>query len=133
MELAHMTKIKTAAPDKEVRQRMKAVSLRVLDGLDTVLDGMTPPPEAPAPAIAVKRRLIANIMRLWMFCDRTQCHRSRCCRGEPRNCLSIGMTVLPPEAFDPLLTQNGKDRKRDRHRRYDARLASANFAAQTRD
>lgn len=119
-----MNEIKTAAPDNEVRQHIKAVSLRVLDGLDNILDRMTPPPEPRAAAIALKRRQVANIMRLWMFCDRTQCHRSRCCRGEPLNCLSIGMTVLPPEAFEPLM-QNGKDRKRDRRRRAVVRPASA--------
>ena len=118
-----MNEIKTAAPGNEVRQRIKAISLRALDGLDNILDGMTSP-EPPATAIAVKRRQVANIMRLWMFCDRTQCRRSRCCRGEPLNCLSIGMTVLPPEAFEPLM-QNGKDRKRDRRRRAVVRAAAS--------
>jgi hypothetical protein len=119
MELVPMNEINTG-----IRQRVDETRSRLLDVIDGLLDRMTPPPEPPAVAIAVKRRQVANIMRLWMFCDRTQCRRSRCCRGEPLNCLSIGLTLLPPESFEAL-TQNGKDRKRERRRRAVVRAATS--------
>lgn len=102
------------AHNKIVRSRVAAAQLRVLDGLDSMLDKMSPPAD-PAPRIGVARRLVANTFKLWRFCDASRCRRSQCCRGEPRDCLRIGIPLLPPDAIGQMIRQGtGESAKRRR-------------------
>jgi hypothetical protein len=57
--------------------------------------------------MTLARRQFANMSKFWKFCDRSQCHRARCCRGEPLDCMRIAATAMPPQAFEPWL-QRGK-------------------------
>jgi hypothetical protein len=114
MELAHMTDAKTATKTdaktshaKIVRERVAATQLRLLDGLDAILDNMKP--AAPSPPLKVARRLVANQFRLWQFCDASRCRRSQCCRGEPRHCISIAIPLLPLNAIEQII-QRGQAR-----------------------
>jgi hypothetical protein len=99
------------------RDRLKATQSRLLDVVNAQIEQLAERTMAPpAPPIAVARRAFANTIKLWMFCNQSRCRRSKCCRGEPRHCLRIGLTLLPPEAFDHLL-ERGKGRaKRERRR-----------------
>lgn len=90
------------AHNKILRSRVAAAQLRVLDGFDRVHDKMTPPAD-PAPRIGVARRLVANTFKLWRYCDASRCRRSQCCRAEPRDCLSIGIPLLPPDAIEQIV------------------------------
>ncbi len=102
--------------DSAIRGRIKATQARVLDAIDGILDKMTP--QAPAtPPIAVTRRLVANTFKLWRYCDRSQCRRSQCCRGEPRHCLHACLPLVPAKHQPPLM-QRGKARtERQRRKR----------------
>jgi len=89
------------------RERLDATKSRLLDLVNFQIEQMAERTIAsPAPPVEVARRAFANTVRLWMFCDQSRCRRSKCCRGEPRHCLRIGLTLLPPEAFDHLLERN---------------------------
>jgi len=105
------------------RERIKATQSRLLDVVEAIVDGMAPK-APPAAAIAVARRQFANTVRLWMFCDLSRCRRSQCCRGEPLNCLRMGMTLLPPEAFEHLM-QRGKGRAKRERQKSAAQLSAA--------
>ena len=100
---AHTSSAQTSSAN-EIRDHVRAISSRLLDATDRVLDSMTPQ-AAPAPPIAVSRRQTANALRLWKFCARSRCRRGQCCQGEPLDCLRIAVTILPPEAFEPLLAR----------------------------
>ena len=101
------------AHNKIVQSRVAAAQLRLLDGFDSVLDTMTPPAD-PAPRIGVARRLVANTFKLWRYCDASRCRRSQCCRGEPRNCLSIAIPLLPADAIEAMIrpSEGAKRRRR---------------------
>jgi hypothetical protein len=89
------------------RERLDATKSRLLDLVNFQIEQMAERTIAsPAPPVEVARRAFANTVKLWMFCDQSRCRRSKCCRGEPRHCLRIGFTLLPPEAFDHLLERN---------------------------
>lgn len=89
------------------RQRVENTRSRLLDAIEAQVEQLAAKYEAPpAVPIEVRRRAFANTTRLWMFCNLSRCRRSQCCRGEPRHCLRIGHTLLPPEFLDDLLTRN---------------------------
>jgi hypothetical protein len=102
MEAAHMED--TNAHNKILRSRVAAAQLRLLDGFDSLLDSMMPPAD-PAPRIGVARRPVANTFKLWRYCDASRCRRSQCCRGEPRDCLRVGIPLLPPDAIGQMIRQ----------------------------
>ena len=104
--------------DTIFRDRVKHARSRLLDVVDTMVEQMAAKYETPPkPPLPVARRAFANTVRLWKFCDLSRCRRAQCCRGEPRNCLRIGLTLLPPEAFDSLMQRTKGSARRERKRR----------------
>lgn len=97
----------------ELRDRIKQAQHKIIDVAEAILDTLTRQHVSVPAAVAVQRRLIANIVGAWQFCDRSQCRRSRCCRGEPLDCLRVCIPLLPPEAL-AVLTQHGKGAARPR-------------------
>jgi len=98
-------------PTNEIPARVASTSHRMLDAIDHILDRLTPVPH-PTPPAAVRRRQIANIVRTSQFCPRSTCRRSGACRGEPLHCLQVAIPLLPPEAFDGILTPPRPRRRR---------------------
>ena len=102
------------SPAEKLRTRVRAVSLRVVEAADTVLDALAPTDTPAPPPPHVARRLLANRLMLWHLCARATCRRSRCCRGEPRECLAYAAPLLPP---DMLAALAGRRRGRKAARR----------------
>jgi len=96
-----------------LRTRIAGIHAQMLDVIERTLGELASPPESE-PQRAVMRRQVANTLGLWRFCARNTCHRSRCCRGEPRQCLHYALPLLPPEMIERLLTTR-KDRRRQSH------------------
>ena len=102
----------------EFHKRLRTQETRVLDLMDGVLDSVSRASALPAPPLAVARRQLANTLRLWRACEASRCRRAQCCRGEPLDCLRIGLTLLPMKAFEPLITSvKGRAKKERRARR----------------
>jgi hypothetical protein len=117
MELARMNQTNKNETNNEIiRRRVDDMKIRVLDGLDDLLDRMAPPPPDPAPALSVARRLVSNQFKLFLYCDHSRCRRSQCCRGEPRDCLLIGLPLLPLEAITEIVQPGARTAKRRRRR-----------------
>jgi hypothetical protein len=51
-------------------------------------------------ALTVLMRHISTTMQLWAFCRHSGCHRTRECRGEPRDCLARYAQLVPDEVRD---------------------------------
>jgi len=96
-----------------IHDRIDNIHMQMLDAIERVLAALAPaaPPAAPQPSVV--RRQVANTLGLWRFCARSTCHRSRCCRGEPTECLRTALPLLPAETVESLLTTR-KDRRRHR-------------------
>jgi hypothetical protein len=93
------------------RNHIQRIAREVLDGLDRVLDAMTPPP-ANKPPLSVVRRQTANMLGLARLCANNTCRRARCCRGEPLHCLRTTIFLLPPEQIERLLLRRKHKRRR---------------------
>lgn len=99
----------------EIHHRISELKLRLLGLLDNQLDAMQARPEPSHVSVAVARRRLANILQLWRFCYRARCSRSRCCKGEPNECINTCLFLLPHSILAQILSR--KDiRKRVRQR-----------------
>ena len=97
----------------DVQEQITRTHHKMLDALERIVDQLAPPPpRLGTPPPDVRRRQIANIMRLSNFCARSQCRRSGCCRGEPLHCLQIAIPLLPPGAFAGIVTPRQRQRRR---------------------
>jgi hypothetical protein len=111
MELARMTDLATDI----FRQRVKTMRGKLLDEMEHLIEEMKDK-RAAAPKLNVARRLIANQFQLWRYCDHSRCRRSGCCRGEPRDCLHIGLPLLPLSAITEIVQPAARTAKRRRHK-----------------
>jgi hypothetical protein len=66
----------------------------------------------PAPA-NVRRREMANAMKVWRTCAQRTCRRTRACRGEPAHCLQACFPALPDGTFEAYVAESRR-RKRKR-------------------
>jgi hypothetical protein len=105
MELARMT----LATRQAIGDRVARIQMTMLELAERVLAELAPQPSQPPPIVA--RRQLANTLGLWRFCARSTCRRSRCCRGEPKECLQCALPLLPAETIEGLLATK-KDRRR---------------------
>jgi hypothetical protein len=96
---------------KTIHARVGKIHMQMLDVIERMLGELAAPPASGAPR-AVARRQVANTLGLWRFCARSTCHRSRCCRGEPRHCLHYALPLLPAEMLESLLTTRKERRRR---------------------
>ena len=92
--------------------RIDGVHTQMLDIIERMLAQLAAP-QADAPPLLAARRQIANTLGLWRLCARPKCSRSRCCRGEPKECLQGALPLLPPETIARLLGGK-KERRRAR-------------------
>ena len=80
---------------KALQCRIHAVAYQMLDALDTIV-GNIAAAQRPDPAqTATVRRQVANSLALWRVCANAKCRRTRCCRGEPSDCLRYGLPLMP--------------------------------------
>jgi hypothetical protein len=98
----------------ELDERLRLMSNKILDAMESLTDRLTAPPEAASPplTLAAQRRQTANVLRLWRLCGKPACRRSRCCRGEPSECLGIALPLLPPETVESLVMRPKRVRRR---------------------
>ena len=96
----------------DLGERITRISHKMLDTVDVVLDKLTPAPEAARPPLAVARRQVANLLGLWQLCANRACRRSRCCRGEPSECLRYALPLLPPDMVAGLMRKRNRGRRR---------------------
>ena len=98
-----------------LRERIRAIHMQMLDIIEHMLTQLASQPQADATSLVAARRHFANTLQLWQFCARPTCRRGRCCRGEPKECLTCAMPLLPAETIASLLV-NKKDRRRSAKR-----------------
>jgi hypothetical protein len=110
------TPIDFAAAQKAIKARIAGIHTTMLDVIERMLADLASAPQTSEPSKPVVRRQMANTLGLWRFCARSTCHRSRCCRGEPRECLQCALPLLPAEMIERLLVTR-KDRRRAAQRK----------------
>jgi hypothetical protein len=99
--------------NKEDRQKLLdhigRIQHKIVDAAEAIVDvvaaGMKAPAQGRNAPATVARRQLANMLRVSQFCANPVCRRSHCCRGEPSHCLQAVIPLLPPDAFDGLLTK----------------------------
>jgi hypothetical protein len=80
-----------------LRARISDISQRILDVAESTVMSLTAAPKIAPASKAVARRQAANMLEVWRVCALRTCRRTRCCRGEPADCLRYALPVLPPE------------------------------------
>ena len=96
-------------PIDPIRDRLKQTRLRLLDAADALIENLAQKPAAvPPPPPAVMRRLGANTLKLWNFCANKKCRRTKCCRGEPLDCLHLAMPLMTAEDIAAILPKPGR-------------------------
>ncbi len=104
-----------ATPEGQARARIQAIAAKVLDRAEALLDRLPSTQQAPTPAAALPldatRRQLAHIVRAPQFCSRKICRRTHACCGEPKQCLSMFLPLLPPEKVAELLLDARKTRR----------------------
>jgi len=96
------------------RSVMRAIQLKMLDLAEQQLDALEKP-EPSRPPISVFRRQLSNMLGLWQFCHRSRCSRSKCCKGEPKECISTCLILLPHSLLAQVLSR--KDIRSHLHHR----------------
>jgi hypothetical protein len=89
----------------EFHARIDRIAHKMLDCMGTILDSVerSPAPVSAGPitrADAAIWRWTNNQFALWKLCANRRCHRARCCRGEPRECLDRHLPQVPQSARD---------------------------------
>jgi hypothetical protein len=93
-----------------LRARIDAIHTQMFDVIERMLAQLAAPQANASPLAA--RRQLANTLGLWHFCAQSKCRRSRCCRGEPKQCLHYALPLLPAETVKSLLATRKQKRQR---------------------
>lgn len=100
---------------QQQRARFDALTAKLIDRTEAVLDRMPSTQREPAPAddlsLAHARRQLAHIVRAPLLCSRKLCRRTRACCGEPKQCLAVYLPLLPPAKVAELLLDARKTRR----------------------
>ena len=94
-----------------LRARVEGIQTQILDVIEHMLTQLAAEQRGYTPSLTAARRMVANTLGVSRFCARKACRRSRCCRGEPKECLQGALPLLPPEAIASLLGSK-KERRR---------------------
>jgi hypothetical protein len=86
-------------PNNNFKARIDRINHLMLDKIELVLDVIKRKYDPPPPLT----RLEADVWRwtndrldLQKFCNKPACRRARCCKGEPRACLTRHAPKIPP-------------------------------------
>lgn len=105
---------------QQQRARVDALTAKLIDRTEAVLDRMPSTQREPAPAddlsLAHARRQLAHIVRAPLMCSRALCRRTKACCGEPKQCLAVYLPLLPPAKVAELLLDGRKTRRGRRAR-----------------
>jgi hypothetical protein len=86
---------------KDARQRIHAVALQAIDAAEAIVKRIATP-VLDQPQVTTLRRQLANRLGLSQFCASNRCRRAHCCRGEPLDCLHVGLPLLPDALIERL-------------------------------
>jgi len=100
---------------QQQRARFDAITAKLMDRTEALLDRLpstqqAPRDSAPLP-LAQARRQLAHIVRAPHICSRKLCRRTKACCGEPKQCLSMFLPLLPPGKIAELLLDARKTRR----------------------
>jgi hypothetical protein len=91
---------------RALQSRIDAIAQKAIDAAESMVEKLAAPP-ANQPPVAVMRRQMANMLKVWELCANRTCQRTHCCRGEPSHCLRYGLPLMP-EAMLKLLKMRGR-------------------------
>ena len=90
---------------RALQMRIDAIAQKAIDAAESMVEKLAAP-HANQPPVAVMRRQVANMLKVWEVCANRTCQRTHCCRGEPSHCLRYGLPLMP-EAMLNLLKMRG--------------------------
>jgi hypothetical protein len=93
-----------------LQEKIRRTQHKMVDALEAIVDALAPEP-TPAPSRAAERRQLANGLGAWQFCAKRACGRAQCCRGEPAECLRIGLPLLEGSRLASLLQRRRRPRR----------------------
>lgn len=86
--------------DPAMRQRLYAISAKMVDKIEEILGVVAPRPldDPRAPPVPPSiLRWTANLMALWRSCPHEACRRARSCRRKPASCIMRGAPQVPTD------------------------------------